>query len=944
LFFGLKKVCYKRLNLVIFCRFKALNPINSMNKFYSKSIVPLLLMVFGAASLMAQTTISGKVTDGTTKEALGGVNIVVKGKVIGTISNADGEFNLKVNQPPPFTLVFSFIGYRSQELEIKDAATGELNIVMEEESMLGQEVVVSASRVEESILKSPVTIEKMDILSIRQAATPDFYDALANVKGVQTSNGSLNFTAVNTRGFATIANTRFVQWVDGMDTQAPLLNFPTGSIMGVGELDSESVELIPGAASALYGPNAFNGIMIMKSKSPFDYQGLSAQVKQGIVSSDAGGSHPLGQYSIRYAKAFNNKFAFKINFSYMKTTDWLGNDYQTDRRNPESKVDLSGTNNFDGLNLYGDEVQITPGLPNVGTITRTGFREEDMLNAFGDNRDATTLKFDGALHYRINDKVEVLYNYRYGGGSSIYQGQEKYALRDFNQQFHKVEFKGDNFFVRGYQSITDAGKSYNLGALGIFANETYSPSATKWVPEYVLAMQGYFTSLGVPGGNPVAARSFADRDRPQPGTQAYNDLMNTVRSQLFQRNPPGATFSDNSTLTHAEFNYRFFNQIKWAEVQVGGNWRQYSLFSNGTIFNEGPDDGLNFSRINIGEFGVYTQIAKTFAEKLKLTGSIRFDKNENFEGQFTPRVSAVYELSKESNLRASFQTGFRNPDTQAQFIYFPSSGGILLGGTQANSERYGIMEGGAYTATSFNAFRASNGTLDPVTGAVLTGNASLLETATISYVKPEQLQSFDLGYKGLIASKLLVDLNGYYSIYTNFIGQQLIAGKNSTTHQGRRVDAGALWAPYTNLSQEVTSYGVGLGLSYSLPKTFVLNGNYSWAEFEAPGASADFQSNFNTPRNKVSVGISSRKIIENVGFNINYRWQDAFEWESSFGVWQVPQFGVVDAQVNYKVSSIKSLIKLGATNIGGGDYRTNIGAPFVGQQYYVSITFDQFLK
>jgi iron complex outermembrane recepter protein len=924
-----------------------------MHKFYYKSVVPLLGMVLCTASLLAQTTISGTVTDGSTKETLAGVNVIVKGKVIGTTTNLSGEYNLKVNQAPPFTLVYSFIGFRTQEVEIKEATTTGLNVTLEEETLLGQEVVVSASRVEESILKSPVTIEKMDILTIRQAATPDFYDALANVKGVQASSGSLNFTAVNTRGFATIANTRFVQWVDGMDTQAPLLNFPTGSIMGVGELDSESVELIPGAASALYGPNAFNGILIMKSKSPFDYQGLSAQVKQGIVTSDAGGSNPLGQYSIRYAKAFNNKFAFKINASYMKTTDWLGNDYKTDRLNPESKTDLSGKPNFDGLNKYGDEAVIP--VPVGGTfgtldLRRTGFNEEDLLKVFGDNRDAITTKVDGALHYRITDKIEVLYNYRYGGGSSIYQGQEKYALRDFNQQFHKIEFKGDNFFVRAYQSATDAGKSYNLGALGIFANETLSPTATKWAPTYaqtyVLALQGYVN--GVPAGNidaaHAAARANADAGRPQPGTQAYNDLMNTVRNQFFQRNPPGASFIDNSKLYHAEFNYKFFNQIKWAEIQVGGNWRQYHLFSNGTIFNEAPDDGANFRGITINEFGAYTQVAKTFAEKLKITGSIRFDKNQNFDGQVTPRLSAVYELSKESNLRASFQTGFRNPDTQAQFIYFPSSGGILLGGTKANSERYGIMDGGAYTSTSFNSFRASGGALNPATGAVISGDGTLLQTATVSYVKPEQLTSVDLGYKGLIASKLLVDLNGYYSTYTNFIGQQLIAGKNAATHQGQQVNAGSLWAPYTNLSQDVKSFGWGLGLSYSLPKNFILNGNYTFAEFEAPGASADFQSNFNTPKNKISVGVSNRKIVDNLGFNINYRWQDAFEWQSSFGVWQVPQFGVLDAQVNYKVSAIKSMIKLGATNIGGGDYRTNIGAPFVGQQYYVSITFDQFLK
>lgn len=927
-----------------------------MNKIYYKSLVPLLFLVVGTVSLMAQTTISGKVTDGTTKETLAGVNVVVKGKVIGTISDVKGEFNLKVNQTPPLTLVFSFIGFRTQELEIKDANSAGLEITLEEESLLGQEVVVAASRIEESILKSPVTIEKMDILAIKQSAAPDYYDALANVKGVQTSSGSLNFTTINTRGFASIANTRFVQWVDGMDTQAPLLNFPTGSIMGVGELDAESVELIPGAASALYGPNAFNGIVIMNSKSPFDYQGLSAQVKAGITNSTAAGSDPLTQYSIRYAKAFNNKFAFKINASIMQAKDWLGNDYKTDRLNPESTTDLSKANNFDGLNLYGDENQINlaalTGLPSLGIVTRTGFREQDLV----DNRDAKTVKVDGALHYRITDKIEVLFNYRYGGGSSIYQGTEKYALRDFSQQFYKLEFKGDNFFLRAYQSATDAGKSYNLTALGAFMNETYSPSASTWIPDYLLANQGYIP--GVAAGDPNAARAFADRNRPTPGTQAFTNLVDVVKANLFQKTPTGtftnpdgtvrtagggASFFDNSKLNHIEGNYKFFNQIKWAEIQIGGNFRQYDLFSNGTIFNEGPVDGVNFSRVVINEFGAYTQIAKTFAEKLKITGSVRYDKNENFNGQFSPRLSAVYEIDKSNNLRASFQTGFRNPDTQAQFIYFPSSGGTLVGSTERNASRYGIHNGGAWTQTSYDAFRASGGSLNPTTGATVGGDPNLLQTADLKYVQPEQLRSVEVGYKGLLFKKLLVDLNGYYTSYSNFLAGQIVAIKNPTTHQGRAVNAGSLYSPYTNSTRDVTSLGVGLGLTYSLPKNFIVNGNYNYADFTA-NEDKDFRAGFNTPRNRFSVGIGNRKIIKDLGFNINYRYQESFQWQSSYGNWIVPAFGVLDAQLNYKVSPIKSIIKIGATNLGGGDYRTNLGSPFVGQQYYISITFDEFLN
>ncbi len=927
-----------------------------MTKLYIRSLLPLLFLLLGAANLIAQTTVSGTVKDAA-GETLAGVNIVVKGRVIGTISDTNGKYNLKINEAPPLTLVFSFIGFKSQEIEVKDASTAALEVALEEQTLLGQEVVVSASRVEENILKSPVTIEKMDLLAIKQSAAPDFYDGLANMKGVSVNNGSLNLTSVNTRGFATIANTRFVQWVDGMDTQAPLLNFPTGSIMGLGELDAESIELIPGAASALYGPNAFNGIMIMKSKSPFEYQGLSAQVKAGLTNSNAAGSNPLTQYSVRYAKAINNKFAFKVNFSYMKATDWLSNDYTTDRNNPDSKTNLSKNRNFDGLNLYGDETQINTPVPSVGTITRTGFREQDMVG----DRPASTIKGDVALHYRINDKIEAIYAYRYGGGNSVYQGTEKYALRDFNQQFHKLEFKGDNFFLRGYLSATDAGKSYNLSALGGNANETYAPSATVWVPDFVLAMQGYHpdpTYTGtVTAGDPASARAYADRNRPQPGTQSFTDLMNLVRANFFQKKPTGtfvspngttlpaqggASFYDNSKLWHAEGYYNF-KKIEWAEIAVGGNYRQYDLFSNGTIFNEAPKDGVNFNRIKINQYGVYGQISKTIAEKLKLTGSIRYDKSDNFDGHPTPRISAVYSINPTNSFRASFQTGFRIPDTQAQYIYFPSSSGTLLGSVEANAAQYGVHNGGAWSQTSYNAYVASGGSLNPTTGAPTGGNAALLQTANIAYVKPEQLQAFEVGYKGVIAGNLLFDLNYYYTSYTGFIGSQIIYSKAATTHQGNPIPAGTAFAPYVNSSEDVKSQGVGLGVTYNLPRNFTLIGNYNWAAYTA-NESADFRAGFNTPTNKYSIGVGNRKIAKNLGFNVNLRYQDAFLWQSSYGVWNVPAYGVVDAQVNYKITSIKTVVKIGGTNIGGADYRTNLGSPFIGQQYYISLTFDEFLR
>ena len=308
-----------------------------MKKFlYRFCSLLILLGLYTPMLAQSKTIVSGTISDASSNEPLIGVNIMVKGKVIGTISNYEGKFSLETNEQPPFALVISMVGYQSQEVSITQTNTQDLQIRMSEQTMLGQEVVVSASRYQENILQSPVTIEKLDLIGIQQSAAPDFYDALAHMKGVQVMSGSLNFSAVNTRGFASIANTRFVQLIDGMDNSAPLLNFPTGNLVGISELDIESVELVPGAASALYGPNAFNGILLMNSKSPFEYQGLSAQAKAGITSSEAGGSNPLYSFSARYAKAFNNKLAFKVNFSFMDATDWVGNDYRTERTNADS--------------------------------------------------------------------------------------------------------------------------------------------------------------------------------------------------------------------------------------------------------------------------------------------------------------------------------------------------------------------------------------------------------------------------------------------------------------------------------------------------------------------------------------------------------------------------------------------------------------------------------
>ncbi len=331
-----------------------------MRKIYAYSMAVIGLLCMSSVTL-AQTSVSGKVTDAGNGEALAGVNIVVKGRVIGTVTDIDGNFELTVNDSPPLTLVISFVGYRTNEVSITQATTTGLDITLEEQTILGQEIVVSASRVEESILESPVSIEKMDILQVQNTPADNYYKGLANLKGVDVTTSSINFQILNARGFGSTGNTRFVQLIDGMDTQAPALNFPIGNLNGPSELDVESVELIPGASSALYGPNAFNGIVLVNSKNPFEYQGLSAMAKAGLnhvgSNADFDGPSPVWEGAIRYAKAFNNKFAFKVNLAYMKAEDWHGTD-SYDREFARTPEGFSFNPGADRLHFMGDEASI----------------------------------------------------------------------------------------------------------------------------------------------------------------------------------------------------------------------------------------------------------------------------------------------------------------------------------------------------------------------------------------------------------------------------------------------------------------------------------------------------------------------------------------------------------------------------------------------------------
>jgi outer membrane cobalamin receptor len=932
----------------------------------------LFLSLFFCSLSFAQNSISGSVTD-SNNQPIPGANIKIVGDNAGTVSDFDGSFILKSANKPPFTIEVTSVGYQPQKVNIT-SNNQKLAIKLKEEETKLNEIVVSASRTPERVLESPVTIERMGIADIKKSASPTFYDGLENLKEVQMNTSSLSFKSINTRGFATVANTRFMQLVDGMDNSSPLLNFVLGNMIGISEIDVQSVELLPGASSALYGANAFNGILFMNSKSPFTSQGITAYAKFGQTSQESAGSNDFIDYGIRMAHAFSPKLAAKANFTYMRGTDWHATNYDDKTVVGRDRSHV----NYDGINVYGDEVSTN--IKNVGqslaalglipasavnllpnyNVSRTGYNEV----ALTDNR-ASNTKIDFSLHYRPfgNENLEVIWQSKFGYGNAVYQGANRYYLNNFFMQQHKLEFKGKNFFVRGYTTTEDGGGSYDMLFTGINVNRKWKDDKT-WFGQYA----GTYIQSTLAGMTPenahIAARNVADTGRFLPGSAEFKKAFNEVTNEASVLS--GSKLVDNSRIYHSDANYNFKDLIKFAEIQVGGSFRLYELNSHGRIYTD-ADGPINYT-----DYGAYTQLTKRFLEdRLKFTGSVRYDKSKNFDGNVSPRVSFVYSggETKKHNFRASFQTGFRNPSTQDQYIGFNVGSAILLGSAPDNLTRFTetlpvsatgqIFTGGQSTVTinGLNAYNNSY-TASSVGALNTTGNPAVLKKTNINFVKPEQVKAFELGYRSFIED-VSIDINGYYNIYNDFIGNLNVVAplygqtQDAPNPTGGPTDPGfqslvalksgdyRAFQLYTNTGVEIKSLGFGIGLSKKVFGDFEVGVNYNYAEFKFDQAKdPSFEAGFNTPKHRAKASFGNEKLFKNFGFNVSGRWNSEYLWQSSMADGMIDSATVIDAQINYNMPKLKSTLKLGASNLGGKEYTQVLGAGLIGQQYFASWTIN----
>ncbi|RSK31148.1 TonB-dependent receptor [Hymenobacter metallilatus] len=872
-----------------------------MRKHYRFLFLFLLLICQTAVSMAQDLGAVAGMVQTETGEPMPGATIFIRGTFIGTSTDRDGKFSLRADfSEGPVTLSVSFVGYESRDVTLSQPDNS-VKVQLKINPTQTNEVIASASRVEEGILQAPVTVEKVTSQQVLRLPPPDVQVGLNQFKGIDVNSTSMLMNSLSTRGFNSAKSERLIQLTDYFDTQSPSLNVNAGNLTGLPELDIESIEIIHGPASALYGANAFNGVLLQNSKDAFVSEGITLRVR--------GGERSFFDGQLRYAQKIGEKFAFKITGAYLTADDWLAENYSATSTQVERRNNAQGsTLGYDAVNRYGDVPFTVPATYPFAdlrgkTLFMPGFDEKTLV---ADDNKAKSLKIHPSVSYLLTSSIKMTVGASYNRGTASYQSSSRYRFKDFGTNQYHGEIKGERWFLRG-QSIQDYGKnSYDLNFLGAFLQNSpiSTGSGTTYAQQY---FNTYLTTYGGArqGGQTdaqaqIAAQNAAVRIQLDPSSATFRNLRSTIINDATPGR--GARLNPSSLLNegNAQYNFRL---AETADLIVGAAYRKFRLGSNGNLFSDA--DG----RIQNHEVGGYAQLTKKFLdERLKLALAGRLDGFKNFKAAFSPRASVVYSAGdkRQHNFRASYGRAFRSPTQLDQYIKLDLGQVLLLGNVDNGYQGYSLVTG---------------------------------QAVDIAALKLERLSSYEIGYKGALGEKVAVDVNYYRNYYNDFIGAQRFIG-NADGSRPATAASGRVLQVWTNANQEVRTQGAALGLTYAFAPFLNIAANYSLnIQDRSDVQNAEFQTYFNTPKHKYNVGANGT-VLNHLGYAFNYRWAQGHEYGLPFAVGQLSDYSSTDAYLGYNFVKLGTTLQAGASNLFNANNVQVYGGPQIGRLVYVGVQLE----
>jgi outer membrane receptor for ferrienterochelin and colicins len=488
----------------------------------------LFMLLMGFFALQAQrATVSGKVTDAQTKEAIIGANVYLEGTNSGTVTDESGKYELSTS-PGNYVLIISYVGYgnQTQKLSLSGGQNFTADFMLEVSNLLGQEVIVSASRAAEKITNAPATVSVINARSISELPSFNVAELLGRQRGLDYVRSGILGIGVNARGFNSAFNPKNLQVNDGRFSTLIATGLPLGALSTTVKEDIERIEVVLGPSSALFGPNAHNGLINTITKNPRTSQGTT--LAMGFTSSLQDGvfgetPHAMS-YRLRHAQKLSDKISFKVSGEYTQGQEF-------------SFIDsvYIGTTGYSELGKDFDE---------------KGLQQPDFS--------FNSLRGEAQVYYAVTPKSDIIA--AYGGSKSNNIGNTnagRNQIRDWLVNWVQLRYVSPRFFAQVYQtwSATDSTFAMNQRTVNYysFKNNGFSEAEAR-------------------------QRSFAEQWFPIPGFPGGGVPLKR-----------GAVFQDNSQRLNAEaqYNNRIGNNFSFI---TGVQYQRDAANSNGTYLLDFGDD------------------------------------------------------------------------------------------------------------------------------------------------------------------------------------------------------------------------------------------------------------------------------------------------------------------------------------------------------------------
>ncbi len=890
-------------------------------------------MLSSITFVAAQTTITGNVFDGESNEVIIGASIIIQGTRTGTVTDVDGNFELKTNEKLPLNLEISYTGYEPLMVNVTDASTP-LKISLQSGLLLG-EVVVSASRKPEKVQNAPASVSILTAKRIENQTVANPISLLENTVGVSIDRQGAARTNIAMRGGSDLFATSTFVLMDYRNLNGAGLNTFDAGATTLTPIDIERVEAIRGPASALYGPGVTAGVVHFLTKDPFDYPGTTLEL--------VGGNQNTLRASVRHAGHNKAKtFGYKINALYSRVDAWP--------LNPKDTTDAATLANFQN-----DIIDPVDG---------------SMVATTGGNLNENVWGYSGSasLYFRPIDDLNIVASGGMQVGEGLYwsqQGEGYVAATDLFGQL-RVGYKG--LFAQAYYNtniapddLAEKGFLYRTGNVSTIDRRQFETQL-----QYNFDVNPIRTNFTI-GGDYRAAkldsetRSFGryenqdDYDIYGGYIQSKTKLIDKLDMVLAARFDGFSAIDESAISPRVAFVYK-----------AAPNHSFRATYNKAFA----PNSALDlYADLPIGNFGAFD---------LWLNGNSAVQTfNDPHTTWLIPGLGETQGVGMDVGLGYGFITAVLageieggNPELLPLASLLPILGSPDFMGA--------IASAGAFSA-----------------GVPVDVNGNIMEIAGTPVSSLREESTYEIGYNGTLNNKLGISVDVYRVNKKNFSGLRQISplvvlptlgedinavlvptlagtliafGEDPAIAQGTAEAVAAAYLGITNSITytdgapgplgivetdqvpedglphvaygyrnfgDLTYYGVDLGVNYYATNAIRIFGNYSWvnensftAEDLGENATSTDRYDLNQAQHKIRLGANYEPAY---GIQVGLSFMHNSEFESTLGLYNgtVEARSLVDMNVGYKFRK-NLFVSLSVDNVFNTKYRTYPLMPEIG--------------